>query len=160
MQLRLGIGSTLAADKKITFTDDQLMTAGQDILGSEAANMSSNAIRAAGYDKVINDLGDDFLKNTVQGKILSSTVTNSVTRGVAAYPKTFFNSLNDHEMWQYGIGAGLASNVEEATESGTDGAVVFTGADLAGTAAADSGMTGARVVAAKNLVRRGLAATV
>jgi hypothetical protein len=158
MQLRVGIGRSIAAKNGVSFTDNELMSAGSDILGSDAAGLSTDAVRAAGRDKLINDLGADFLKNTVEGRVLASTVNNTVTRGVAAYPKTLLSALGDHETWQYGVGAGLTNVGGDATESGLSDAVARTGGEIAGNSAGDLGLEGARATAAKNIVWRGLSA--
>lgn len=159
LQLRLGIGQGIAARENISFSDNEMLSAGKDILGSEASGLSSDAIRLAGRDKLVNDLGADYLKNTVQGRVLASTVNNTVTRGVAAYPKTLLNSLGDHDTWQYGVGAGLTNVSEDATRAGVNDAVARAGGEIAGDSANDVGMDGARATAAKNIVWRGLAAT-
>ncbi|MBT6433586.1 MAG: hypothetical protein HOK28_10865 [Deltaproteobacteria bacterium] len=158
MQLRIGIGQNIAAKNGVSYSDNELLSAGKDILGSDAAGLSADAVRAAGQEKLINDLGADFLKNTVEGRVLASTVNNTVTRGVAAYPKALLNSLGDHDTWQYGMGAGLTSVGGDATEAGLNDAVARVGGDITGNEASDLGLEGARATAAKNIVWRGLSA--
>lgn len=158
MQLRVGIGQSIAAKNGVSFSDNELLSAGTDILGGDAAGLSRDAVKAAGRDKLINDLGSDFLKNTVEGRVLASTVNNTVTRGVAAYPKTLLTALGDHETWQYGVGAGLTNVSEEATGTGLSDAAARTGGEIAGNSAGDIGLEGARATAAKNIVWRGLSA--
>jgi hypothetical protein len=115
------------------------MDAGHDILGDEAGNLSEHAVKAAGHQKLLADLGENYLKNTTEGKLLGAAVSNAVTRGVAAYPKTLLNKLSDHSVWENGLITGLNTVGTSATETAVNDAGWFTLNSVNGIARLEAG---------------------
>jgi hypothetical protein len=158
VNLRIRMGERVAAGRE--FTDEELQEAGKDILGEEAENMDADGIKTAGYHKILSDLGDDYLKNTVEGKVLAASVSNAVSRSAATYPKTLANKLSSHRVWENGFLTGINEVLTSATTTAVRDIGIRTITATAGIGGDEAGIAGAKKVAMTNLVRRGLSATV
>ena len=152
--LKLRVGERLAESQQ--FTDQELLEAGQDILGDKAGIASADAIRAAGYDKLATDLGEQYMKTTTQGKLLKSAISNAVNRGVSAYPKALLKNLANHKVWENGGMAGVGTLAHDATEAAARNAVISTLSDANAMGADSLGIEGARKTALTNVVKRSL----
>lgn len=158
VNLRIRMGERAAAGRE--FSNEELSEAGRDILGDDAAGMDDDAIRTAGYHKVLADLGDDYLTNTVEGKVLAASVSNAVSRSVATYPKTFANQLTSHRVWENGFLTGMNDILTGATTGVIRDVGIRTITAGVGIGGDEVGIAGAKKVAMTNLVKRGLSATV
>ncbi|MBT6435261.1 MAG: hypothetical protein HOK28_19350 [Deltaproteobacteria bacterium] len=158
VNLRIRMGERIGAGRE--FSDEELIEAGHDILGDDAETMDADGIKTAGYHKILSDLGDDYLKNTVEGKVLAASVSNAVSRSAATYPKTFANKLSSHRVWENGFLTGINEVLTGATTSAVRDIGLRTITATAGIGADEAGIAGAQKVAMTNLVKRGLSASV
>jgi hypothetical protein len=158
VNLRIRMGERIGAGRE--FSDEELIEAGHDILGDDAESMDADGIKTAGYHKILSDLGDDYLKNTVEGKVLAASVSNAVSRSAAAYPKTFANKLSSHRVWENGFLTGINEVLTGATTGAVRDIGLRTITATAGIGADEAGIAGAQKVAMTNLVKRGLGAAI
>jgi len=155
--LKLRMAENLARGKE--FSDEELREAGNDILGDDAQEASDDAIRSAGYHKLLVDLGDDYLSNTTEGKVLAASVNNAVSRGVAAYPRSFANQLSQHRIWENGILTGMNQILTGASTGLVRDIGIRTITSASGIGGDELGVNAAQKTALTNIVRRGLSAT-
>ena len=156
VNLRIRMGERVAAGRE--FTDEELRIAGEDILGEEAQNMDADGVKTAGYHKLLSDLGDDYLKNTVEGKVLAASVSNAVSRSAATY-EDFGNKLSSHRVWENGFLTGINGADQRYHDRGSGQWHSYHPQQQL--ESVETGWhRGARKVAMTNLVRRGLSASV
>lgn len=130
-QIKRTIGEQLADKAGTAFSAEELTQAGMEALGGGADSLAADVIQEAGREKLLTDLGSQFLDKNMVGESVEIFAGNMLKRATAAYTKNSLESLNKHEIWRDGMGEALEHLWRSSNETAIKGTAQWGGKDVA-----------------------------
>ena len=153
----VGLGKKLAKNPR--WNDKKVLSAAYEALGDKSKGLSRAALMHTGRQKLYAELGERAINSHVLGRTLSIGAQEVIKRGTAAQPSTLFDSLGDHDTWQYGVDGAFAQMAQTSSKKGAKTAAAFGVANM--TSELTKGMrghgTGAAQAGLSNIIWRTIA---